>query len=173
MIFINSVEKGIAPRKYLQSLLPNNLKNIGEKIMISFLSILKVKTKTDCLEDFLNDNTRILIFIDATKMRADILDIKRVIQWTIIKHSTFITILQQIGRVIQEIEILAIAVIFVKSKHILLEDITNAIKDYFFTCLPIAKSKKDTTEKIVSSMYKDNIQIRKKRDLSTFHKIDL
>ena len=64
------------------------------------------------------------------------------------------------------------AVVFVESKYILPEDMTNAVEDYSFACLPVAKREKDATEKIVSSMYKDNMQIRKEGDLSAFHKVD-
>lgn len=64
------------------------------------------------------------------------------------------------------------AVVFVESKHILPEDMTNAIEDYFFARLPVAKGEKDAIEKIVLSMYKDNMQIRKKGDLSAFHKVN-
>ena len=39
MIFVDSVEKGIALGKYLRFLLPNNLKDRGENIIISFSSI--------------------------------------------------------------------------------------------------------------------------------------
>lgn len=49
---------------------------------------------------------------------------------------------------------------------------TNAIKDYSFAHLSIAKGEKDTIEKIVSSMYKDNIQIKKEENLSAFYKVD-
>ena len=79
MIFVDSVEKDIALGKHLQSLLPNNLKDRGEKIIVSFSSILEAKTKTDCLEDFLNSDTRILIYTDAARMGVDIPDIRRVI----------------------------------------------------------------------------------------------
>ena len=72
----------------------------------------------------------------------------------------------------QKIEIMAVAVIFVESKHILPKDMTNAVEDYFFACLPVAKGEKDATEKIVSSMYKDNMRIRKKKDFFAFYKID-
>ena len=172
MIFVDSVEKDIALGKYLQSLLPNNLKDRGEKIIVSFSSILETKTKTDCLEDFLNSNTRILICTDVAGIGVDIPDIKRVIQWTIVKHSTLATILQQIRCAAQRIEILVVAVVFVKSKHILPKDMTNAVEDYSFARLPIAKGEKDAIEKIVSSMYKDSMQIRKKGDLSVFHKVN-
>lgn len=79
MIFVDNVEKDIALGKYLQSLLPNNLKDRGEKIIVSFSSILKAKTKTDYLKDFLNGNTRILICTNATQIGVDIPDIRRVI----------------------------------------------------------------------------------------------
>lgn len=49
---------------------------------------------------------------------------------------------------------------------------TNAVEDYFFARVPIAKGEKDATKKIVSFIYKDNMPIRKKEDLSSFHKFD-
>lgn len=49
---------------------------------------------------------------------------------------------------------------------------TNAADEYSFTCLLIAKGEKNAMEKVVSSMYKDNIQIRKERNLSTFYKVN-
>ena len=79
MIFVDSVEKNMALEKHLQSFMPNNLKDKGKKIFVSFSSILEIKTKTDCLEDFLNSNTKILICTDVAGMRVDIPDIKRVI----------------------------------------------------------------------------------------------
>lgn len=80
MIFVNNIEKSIALEKYLQSFPSKNLKNRDKKIIISFLSILKTKTRTNYLKDFLNSNTNILICIDATGIRVDIPDIKYVIQ---------------------------------------------------------------------------------------------
>lgn len=47
MIFIDSVEKGKAVAIYLQTLLPDKLKNRGENINKSFSSILEVTSKTD------------------------------------------------------------------------------------------------------------------------------
>ena len=73
----------------------------------------------------------------------------------------------------QRIEILMVTVVFVESKHILPKDITNVVKEYFFAHLPIAKGEKDTIRKIFSFIYKDNMQIRKKRDLSTFYKLNI
>lgn len=73
----------------------------------------------------------------------------------------------------QKIEIQVVVVVFVKSKYILLENMTNAVDKYFFACLFVGKWEKNVMEKVVLSIYKDNIQIRKKKDLSTFHKIDL
>ena len=62
------------------------------------------------------------------------------------------------------------AVVFVESKHILPEDMTNAVEEYSFARLPVAKGEKDATEKIVSSMYKNNMQIRKKKIFLPFIK---
>lgn len=46
-------------------------------------------------------------------------------------------------------------------------------KKLFFARLLIAKGEKDTTKKIVSFMYKDNMQIRRKGDLFAFYKVNL
>lgn len=59
-----------------------------------------------------------------------------------------------------------------ESKYILPKDKTYVIEKYSFTHLSIIKREKDAIEKIISSMYKDNMPIRKKGDLSTFHKIN-
>lgn len=80
MIFVDSIKKGIALGIYLQTLLPDNLKDRGNDIIKSFSSILEAKTKTDWLEDFLNGNTKIIICTDAAGIRVDIPDIRRVIQ---------------------------------------------------------------------------------------------
>ena len=47
MIFVNSVEKGIALRIYLPIFLSENLKDKRDDIIQSFSSGLKAKTKTD------------------------------------------------------------------------------------------------------------------------------
>lgn len=67
---------------------------------------------------------------------------------------------------------LAVAVIFVENKHVLPKNMTNAVEDSFFACLLVAKGEKEATQKIVSSMYKDNMQIKKEEDLSVFYKVD-
>ena len=102
-----------------------------------------------------------------------LVDIRRVIQWKIVNHFILATVLQRIGRAARRIEIQEVAVVFVESKHIFPEDMTHAKEKYSFTCLPMAEGEKNATEKIVSSMYKDNMQIRREGDLSAFHKVDL
>lgn len=47
----------------------------------------------------------------------------------------------------------------------------SVIEDYFFAHLSIVKRGKTTIEKIFSSIYKDNIQI-KKGDFSAFYKVN-
>ena len=64
-------------------------------------------------------------------------------------------------------------VIFVENKYILPKDMTNAVDKYFFTHLPIAKEEKNVTKKVVLSIYKKNMQIRREKNLSAFYKIDL
>lgn len=79
MIYVDSIEKSRALAIYLQTFLPDKLKNRGEDIIKSFSSILKVTIKTDWLEKFLTGNTKIIICINASGMGVDIPDIKHVI----------------------------------------------------------------------------------------------
>lgn len=56
-----------------------------------------------------------------------------------------------------KLEILVVVVIFIESKHILPKNMTYTIKKYFFAHLLIVKEEKDIIEKIILSMFKDNI----------------
>lgn len=49
---------------------------------------------------------------------------------------------------------------------------TSTTDKFSFTYLLIAKGEKNIMEKVVSSIYENNIQIRKEKDLSVFHKVD-
>ena len=49
----------------------------------------------------------------------------------------------------------------------------NVIDEYFFSYLPMVKKEKNIMKQIILSMYKVNMRIRRKRDLSIFHKINL
>lgn len=62
--------------------------------------------------------------------------------------------------------------VFMKSKHILPKNMIYTINEYFFICLPMTKEKKYITNKIVLSIYNDNMQIRKESDLSAFYKVN-
>ena len=79
MIFVDNVEKHRALAIYLQSLLLDKLKNRGKDIIKSFSSILETITKTDWLEKFLTDNTRIIIYMDTIGMGVNIFNIKCII----------------------------------------------------------------------------------------------
>lgn len=81
IIFAYKIEKDRTSVIYLQTFLLNKLKNRGEDIIKSFLSILEIITRTNWLEKFLIGNTKIIIYVDITKMMIDILDIRHIIQW--------------------------------------------------------------------------------------------
>lgn len=57
----------------------------------------------------------------------------------------------------QKIEIQAVAIIFMKTNYILPKDMTNIIDENFFACLLVIKREKDITEKIISSIYRNNM----------------
>lgn len=60
-----------------------------------------------------------------------------------------------------------------ESKHILPKDMTHTLEKHFFACLPVIEGEKNVIEKIISSIYKNNIQIRLEKNLSAFYKVDL
>lgn len=64
-------------------------------------------------------------------------------------------------------------VIFMKSKYILPKNMTYTAKEFLFIYLLMAEKEKNISRKIILSMYNNNIEIRKKKYLFTFHKIDL
>lgn len=80
MIFIDSIEKGIALGIYLRAFLLDNLKDRGYDIIKFFSSIFKVKTKIIWAKAFFNSDTKIIICTDATRRRINISDIKHYIQ---------------------------------------------------------------------------------------------
>lgn len=55
-----------------------------------------------------------------------------------------------------------------KNNHILSKNMIYIVEDYSFVFLTIVKKMKDIIEKIVSSIYISNIQIRRVENLSTF-----
>lgn len=63
-------------------------------------------------------------------------------------------------------------IVVLESKYIMLKDMTNTLDKYFCAHLPMAKREKSVIEKVVSSMYKNNMLIKREENLSTFHKID-
>lgn len=67
---------------------------------------------------------------------------------------------------------MAVIVVFVENIYFLLEDMTYTAEKYSFAHLPIAEKEKNAIDKIISSIYKDNIQIKRKRNLFTFYKVD-
>lgn len=71
-----------------------------------------------------------------------------------------------------KMKILVVAVIFVKHKHTLLKDKTNTRKNNFFDRLFITNRDNNTMGKIIFSIYKDNMQTRKKNH-SIFYNVNL
>lgn len=68
-------------------------------------------------------------------------------------------------------EIQVVVVVFVNSKYILPKDITHAVEENFFACLPIVERGKNITEKIISSINQNKMQIRKKKIFLPFIKL--
>lgn len=64
-------------------------------------------------------------------------------------------------------------IIFMKSKNILWKNIIYIVNQYYFIYLLIAKKKKNIIDKIDLTIYKNNIQIKKKENFFIFFKFDL
>ncbi len=58
---------------------------------------------------------------------------------------------------VQRIEIQVVAVVFMESIHIFPKDMTNTADEYSFTRLSMAKRGKNVIEKVILSIYKDNV----------------
>lgn len=172
MVFVDSLDEGIALAKYLRSRLPGELRSRGKKIVRSFLSDLEPQTKTDWLQDLLTGDTRILICTEAAGMGVNISDIKRVVQWKIYQHLTFAAMLQRIGRAGRDTNILAVSIVFVGKKYIMPRQMSAVAKELSFARSAVTQDSHLTTAQIVRNMYEGNFQIREEGKLSPYHQVD-
>ena len=80
MVFVNSLDDGMTLAYHLCNLLSAHIKNDGERIIRTFISVFEPDAKEEYLEDFHNGNTRIWIYTDAARIGVEIRNIVRVVQ---------------------------------------------------------------------------------------------
>lgn len=95
------------------------------------------------------------------------------IQCRIAEHLNLATVVQGIGHARRKKPVTAVGVVFVNEMHILPKDMTGAAKEFAFARLLVTKDTQEVIQDDLSTMYNGNMQVRKERDLSPFHKVDL
>lgn len=72
IVFVDSLDKKVMLAIYFQNLLSEYIKDYGERLIKTFTLILKLNRKAKYLEDFCNDNTRIYICTNTTRMGVNL-----------------------------------------------------------------------------------------------------
>ena len=173
MIFVDTMSEGIAIAKYLRRQFPPVLQSKAKQIVRTFYADLESNKKIKILEDFINEDIRILIYINAIEMSVNIPNIKRVIQWKVFDFLTFAILVQCIRQASRDLNICAIAVVFLEKKQILPNDISKATANISFARNLIIQDNEQATQLIMKKIYEGNMQICKEERLLPFHYIDL
>ena len=106
-------------------------------------------------------------------MSIDIPDVARAIQWKIYDHLVFASLLQQISRAGRNKTLLAMAIVFVESKHFLPESIASDENSPFCAyTMAIGLGDAQLAEEIISTLYKNNYQVKKKKVPTPYHAVD-
>ncbi len=125
------------------------------------------------MEKFENGNTCILICTDAAGMEVNIQDVARTIQLKIPDHLALASLLQQIGKARRDKTLLTVSIIFIESKHVLLDDILTVryspFHDYRTTIWPHDRTQ---AAKLISTFYENNFQNKKVRNPTPYHALD-
>lgn len=85
MVFVDKIEDTIELNRYLQSKLPDCIRNGGQAFVIiqSIISNLDAHTRIRIMEDLQHGNAQICIYIECAGMSINISDIMRVAQFKI------------------------------------------------------------------------------------------
>ena len=173
MIFLNNINVGIVITRYLQCILLDSMQSKKETVIVFFNFNYKTDTRDGFVEDFWSENTCIIVCTDTAGISVDIPDVARAIQWKICDHLVLAFLLQQIGQVECDKILSAMAIMFVESKHFLLEGIAFD-ENSFFCAYITAIGPRDTqlAEEIISTFYKNNYQMKKKKVPTSYHAVD-
>lgn len=134
MIFVDTIGEIIAMVKSLWRKLLPALQSKVKQIVRTFYIDLDPDKKIKILEDFINEDIRILICIDTIEMGVNISNSKHVIQWKIFDLLTLAILVQRIEQAGRDSSIRAIAVIFVEKKQILPSNMSKVMADILFAC---------------------------------------
>lgn len=93
MIFIDKIEDEIKMALYLRSLLPELIHKKGQQILWIFFFNQKASTWKFFMEEFKDENIRILIYTDAARIGVNIWDVACAIQWKMSNHLILTTLL--------------------------------------------------------------------------------
>ncbi len=106
-------------------------------------------------------------------MGVNIRDVVLAIQWKIPDHLVFPAPLQRIGRAGHNKTLLRVSIVFIKSKHVLPDDIAP-VRDSPFRDYRTAIGPHDRAQaaKIISTFYENNFQNKKVKTPTPYHALD-
>jgi len=125
MVFIDNIDDGMALVAHLRNHLPNRLRPHESELVRLFNEDFDALTRKMYLDDFRNEDTRILVRTDAMGMGIDIREIRTVVQWGISPILNTAVLYQCLGRAGRNRLMPAYAKIFVQSRY-LLDNMSNA-----------------------------------------------
>lgn len=186
MVFADKIDNAMAIAAYLRCLLPPKDQDQADVLVRTFYSNLETHTRSEFMEDFWNRETRILICTDAAGMSINIPNITQVIQWKVSEQLTLAVLMQRFGRAGRNPRIAVVALLFVEECHLLPDNISilterTVTKDnleIFKTSpfqdrtMPVGHENRVEINALISTLYTNNMQIRKEKGLNAYHQID-
>ena len=125
MVFVDKIEDAIELERYLQSRLPDCVRNGGQVSVIieSITSNLDTNTRIRIMEDLRNGNAQICICTECAGMGINIPDIMRAVQFKIPDFIALPELLQWLGRGGRDKFYTAIAIVFVSLSQVLPDNV--------------------------------------------------
>ena len=124
IVFVDKIKDAIELEKYLRSRLPDCVRNGGRASVIiqSITSNLDANTRTRIMEDLWHENARICICMECAGMGINIPDIMHVVQFKISDFIALPELLQRLSRGRRDKSRTAMAIVFVSSSQVLLDN---------------------------------------------------
>lgn len=107
------------------------------------------------------------------------------IQWKLADHLTLAVLMQRIGRAGRKASIAAVSILFVEAKHLFPKGVATlsetvvengetktTVSKFRERTMPVLQANESAIEKAISNLYAGNMQIRKEKGLSAYHKVD-
>lgn len=175
MIFVDKIDDAIEKAKYLQSGLPERIRSTprADNIIRIFSANLRATTRTGFLGDLRLGETRIWICTECAGIDINLSDIQRAVQFKISEYISLPELLRRLGCRGRDVSRPAIAIVFVETRQILLDDLNtldgSAFKDLR---LPVSQENRDQITDVIIRLYRENIQSKARKTGNAYQKTD-